>query len=197
MNRLTIGLLVLALAMTSSGRVDAARVQWPGNGHWYEAVNAEYNLTWFEARNAAIGKGGYLASIGSEAENEFVFSLIDDDEFWVFGQGGYVPAAWGPWLGGYQPTGSAEPDGGWTWVSGDPWDYTNWDRGQPDNNTGAEHYLQFHSIDGVRASTWNDWRVMHVDLGPHAYVVEYVPEPTSLALAALGLMGVACCWRRR
>ncbi|MGD6729960.1 MAG: hypothetical protein ACPKMZ_02715 [Pleomorphochaeta sp.] len=32
----------------------------------------------------------------------------------------------GPSLGGYQTKGSIEPDGDWSWLSGEKWEYSNW-----------------------------------------------------------------------
>ncbi|RZO56772.1 MAG: hypothetical protein EVA77_01850 [Phycisphaeraceae bacterium] len=39
----------------------------------------------------------------------------------------------GPWLGGIQPAGSSEPDGGWSWSNGDAFDFTGWLEGEPNN----------------------------------------------------------------
>ncbi len=53
----------------------AASVQWPANGHWYEAVAVgPSGITWADAKTAAEAQGGYLASIASDAENLFVFN---------------------------------------------------------------------------------------------------------------------------
>ena len=45
-----------------------------GNGHAYEVVLAS-NISWSAAQAAATARGGRLATIGSSAENEFVFAL--------------------------------------------------------------------------------------------------------------------------
>ena len=48
------------------------------------------------------------------------------------------------WLGGFQDLTSpnySEPSGGWTWVTGEPWSYTNWFPGEPNNTGGGEDYL--------------------------------------------------------
>jgi len=55
-----------------------------------------------------------------------------------------------------------EPDGGWQWITGEPWVYTNWDIGEPNNdyqgdfgkepNHQSEERLHFKT-DGAH---WND-----------------------------------------
>ncbi|CAH0529538.1 hypothetical protein [Vibrio hippocampi] len=106
-----------------------------GQTHYYQVVHIpDGNLNWFQAAYLADDAGGYLASITSEAENDFVFSLVDSpDYFWTFpkyvegkSQHNHHEISIGPFLGGYQPEGSKEPDGGWSWLSGEQWGYSNW-----------------------------------------------------------------------
>jgi hypothetical protein len=73
-------------------------VQWKvsdgGNGHWYEAVIA--TGTWTDAQSAASVAGGYLATVTSEGENNFIYSLVTNwDNYW-FNEGN---VSLGPWLG--------------------------------------------------------------------------------------------------
>ncbi len=74
--RRAILLLVLICGSVSSATI----VEWStgvgGNGHLYEAVEAQLGISWTEARDAAISKGGYLVTLTSQAENDFVFGLI-------------------------------------------------------------------------------------------------------------------------
>jgi hypothetical protein len=55
------------------------------------------------------------------------------------------------WLGGSQKPDSPEPAGGWTWVTGEPFGFTNWSPGQPDNAGEEESLLQMY-----RNGLWND-----------------------------------------
>lgn len=113
---------------------DVHWIQWKpedgGNGHWY-AIDQQ-GMTWPAAEAAAEALGGHLATISSEAENSFAYDL-------AAAAGRYQEI----WLGGFQPQGSAEPDGGWQWVTGEPFDYTNWAGGQPDDSGGLQDGLQF------------------------------------------------------
>ena len=130
-------------------------VQWSGNGHYYLPVSVPEGIDWFTARDQAEALGGYLATIHSETENEFVFGLVDDPLYWNM-----LDYTMGPWIGGYQPPGSPEPDGGWTWVTGEPWDYENWYPGEPNNNPNENHTHYCGGWGESPSSGWNDARAM-------------------------------------
>jgi hypothetical protein len=106
----------------------------PATGNAYERVDAA-NITWEDARALADsrvfdGRRGHLATITSAAEQNFVFNAF---------KGG------GPgrlWIGGFQELPCAtEPAGCWMWVTEEPWMYTNWAAGQPDDAGGNQHHL--------------------------------------------------------
>jgi hypothetical protein len=102
-----------------------------GKTHYYELVYVPAgNLNWYQAAYLAADAGGYLACPTSDAENTFLFNQVNDQKyFWVFPEGGqmnHYGISIGPFLGGYQPEGSAEPAGGWTWLSGEKMIYKNW-----------------------------------------------------------------------
>jgi hypothetical protein len=179
---------VLVILAIVGGPVSAAPVVWSttdgGNGHTYEVVAAPETLSWDAARAAAQARGGDLATITSPAENAFVFDLVDSPDYWI-DYDGHIPM--GPWLGGFQPLGSPEPAGGWEWVTGEPFAFTNWAPGQP-SNTSGEDRLHFFvgEIAGQRGPTWNDVQNNGQAL-PRAYVVEYVPEPGGAAMFLVAL----------
>ena len=139
---LALGLPAIALLLVVCGPAWGGPVQWAGNAHWYEAVYAgPGGIDWTAARQAAEDGGGYLATCTSAAENDFVFSLVSGNPgFWHVNPSG---DASGPWIGGYQPPGSPEPGGGWTWVTGEPWSYANWLDEEPDNLGGNQNYLRY------------------------------------------------------
>lgn len=199
-----------------------------GNDHWYEAVCAEQpvavdgwhvvegqtlvaytgGITWTAAQDAATAKGGWLVDITSAAENAFAFSLVEPGnhpQFW-YPELGYGIGL-GPFIGGFQPAGSLEPGGNWQWVTGSaftdangsPIGYTNWFSGyqQPQNHYQIadigppEDALHFYGS----SPGWNDFPSWEVTNG---YIVEYVPEPSSLALLIAGGGALlAWAWRRR
>lgn len=141
-----------------------------GNGHSYKAVTVGAAVTWTEAEELAREQGGYLATITSAAENEFVFGLVNAPEFFNTQYGA------GPALGGFQQDGAAEPAGGWTWLTGEPWDYSNWKPGEPNNGRareGTEDRVAFYSgISRTPAATWNDTHRTDRNNLMAAYVVE-------------------------
>jgi len=178
----------LAMGSTSVAAPEEWKVADGGNGHFYEAFIVPGGIDWNDANSAAEAAGGYLATITSAQENAFVFDLIDDDPvFWDDSNPNHSHGS-GPWIGGFQPAGSPEPSGNWTWVTGEPWSYDAWAPGQPndDFNSGAlqnrAHFLGYGQLIGP---TWNDMQDYNLVPG---YVVELVPEPATLfVMLAAGL----------
>ena len=178
----TITVAVMLNVLFLGRYVWAGPVQWNSgtnnNGHWYEVVVVPAGITWDNAMADAVARGGYLATILSAEENAFAFSLIDSPAYWV-GEAG-TGANLGPWIGGFQPSGSAEPAGGWTWVhGGGPFVFTNWHGGEPNNGVGGPHgqtesRVHYFEYAG-RSSAWNDYpETASCGLTcPIAYVVEY------------------------
>jgi hypothetical protein len=105
------------------------------SSHSYRVIAR--SLSWHEARADAESRGGHLATITSQAELDHVLAL------------GILPDSGSYWLGA---TDAASP-GTWTWVTGEPWDYTRWAPGEP-NSVGVENCL--HSFGGP-AHLWNNW----------------------------------------
>jgi hypothetical protein len=151
-----------------------------GNGHLYEAVAADptTGINWDGARAAAEGMSeggcqGYLVSITTEAENDFVTSDL----------GEVVPLIGnGYWIGAHQPTGDGteDPGVGWEWVSGDAFGaFTDWADGQPDDTGvhGHEDAAHFTSVStggfGGSDVKWDDLNKAETAMG---YVVEFDGE---------------------
>jgi hypothetical protein len=127
-------------------------------------------ITWVDANSSAEQNGGHLVTITSQEENDFVFDLVNDDIYW-----GYQGNGWrvGAWIGAYQEGGSAEPDGGWNWITGEPFEYANWMEGQPNSNPNYapenENVINF-GFAKSRVDTWNDRR----DYSQvYAYIIEF------------------------
>jgi hypothetical protein len=117
------------------------------SGHEYQRI--EVPMNWHDARECCELLGGHLATVESNAENDFLYKHFAQDHVC--------------WLGGSD----AQRDGDWKWSTGEPWKYQNWFEGEPNNAHEAENYLLFGStspvlVDGVRynfnfGSKWCDF----------------------------------------
>jgi len=89
-----------------------------------------------------------------------------DEDYWCWSQFGNTE--WGSIIGAFQSPEGAEPGGGWTWVTGEEWDYVGWGVNEPNNDHGGEDCLGgwFLNFTG-----WNDY--MCDSLHPGGYIVEY------------------------
>ena len=151
-----------------------------GNGHWYEAVSVPEGLTWLQAKAEAEARGGYLATLTSEAEDQFVaFTIADSDTVWNF-DGGVTR---GPYFGGQR---TEDETGGcdlntMQWVTGEPWGYTRWHSGNP--NEDCTSGIQFW---GYAQRTWQD-QVDDDATRANGYIIEYTMLPgTPLGGCCLG-----------
>lgn len=134
----------------------------PANGHYY-AFFPDSGIPWDAARSLAasstyMGSPGHLATITSESEQSFLYDAF--------------PQISNYWIGGLQNLSSptySEPSGGWEWITGEPWTYTNWSPGEPNNSGNAEGFLVLRNFSGT-GMRWNDDRASS---GLSGYVVEY------------------------
>lgn len=164
------------LAIFTAGLAAAAPVENPVTGHYYETISAP-GITWNDARDAVDalppfnGVQGHLATITSEAEDEFI-------EFSVRQPAGLSPPE--AWVGGLQPAGSPVGED-WSWYNGEgaiatsdnplP-SYSNWLSGEPNDSGGSESYLAI-GLGGQYG--WNDEGALSLIGG---YIVEYdAPKP--------------------
>lgn len=171
----------------------AAPVQWATNGHYFEYVPDRLNWSAAQASAASrsfLGMPGYLASVTSAGENDFIKTLLTNAE-------------WGAWLGGSD----ADQEGTWKWTAGPEagtpfWigdakgsapngRYQNWAGFEP-NDTNGEDVVAIWGPNGAGGGTyygtWNDFQASDTQ----GFVVEYsaVPEPTSLTLATITMAAI-------
>ena len=131
----------------------------PATNRCYEVVAVSAGITWPNAKAAAEAKtyngfSGHLVTITSQAETDFLVT------------NGLTPAFY--WIGGSQPLGQTGAASNWSWVTGEPFVYTNWETGEPNDYYGpaSEQYLEFWLTPGK----WNDQNSTFLQSG---YVVEY------------------------
>jgi hypothetical protein len=159
----------------------------PLTEHFYEYVSGSINFT--NSVTAAqtksyFGRAGYLATMSSEAENNFVWRLMASDCWFgasdelslvnsakgitAFANQTAVEGKW-HWISGPEK-GTNFSNGNWgsgpTTVSGQ---YAKWAGGEP-NNSGGEHYGQFYS---ANLGQWNDLPNTNLN----GYLCEYGDMP--------------------
>jgi len=112
----------------------------PDNGHWYQRF--DHNMSWHEARDFCQDRGGYLATITTQTENTFIISQL-------LATGSYTG-----WLGATDEA----SEGKWVWVTDEPFDWTNWRGGEPNNACEGENFLMiWNGTAGESfAGMWND-----------------------------------------
>jgi choice-of-anchor C domain-containing protein len=148
---------------------------WPVNGHTYQ-ICRDGTDTWESADFAARERGGYLATVTDAAENEFITQLLlalksqlSEPEWPTF-----------LWIGGVQdePNPPFNPTLGWSWCTGEAWEYTNWAEGEPNNGGGM--FVEIHlQMWGPAAGGWiGEWNDGHYDpeYTKGYFIVEYNPS---------------------
>jgi hypothetical protein len=127
---------------TDAGDANDGSTVWPVNGHRYAILTYATFKTWNAARNDAVATGGHLVTITSFEEEIFVTTLVKS-------RPDVLNGAYGPWIGAQKPT----PGGAWTWITGEPWGYTAWRAGEPNNSDGNEQYAHLYLDED---EGWND-----------------------------------------
>ena len=112
------------------------------NNHWYQRF--DISMTWLDAKQYCENNSGYLATLTSKQENDFVYNnlVINSSNKNI-------------WLGATDE----DQEGIWRWITDESWNYTNWAETpiqQPDNFDNQQHYLHFWMEGNVWADLCND-----------------------------------------
>ena len=136
------------------------------NGHHFFIYDDNCS-NWQEAMERCESRGGYLAVINNDEENEALFSYMVDS--------GYDAAFFG--------LTDKEKEGSWRYTKGDDSSYTDWGSNsegteEPNNADGGENYaaLDSHMVDGH----WNDAelgrQIYTPDGDEYEYIAAYICE---------------------
>lgn len=108
------------------------------NGHYYHVYNMDKITNWNDAKAFCESQGGYLATITSQEENDFLYAYITQEGF----------------SSAYFGFSDETTEGVWGWNNGEKLSYTNWHQNEPNSENSNEDYALFYYkyTDG----TWND-----------------------------------------
>lgn len=123
--------------------MSGCKINW--NGHTYQYISDR--LSWFDAEQACEDIGGHLATVTSETEKLMVSAAVGNNSVWIGGKKGY--------------------DCSWEWITGEEWQFENWNNGEPNNAGGREVIIQSNS------NGWNDTNIGDVS----GYVCEWDEYP--------------------
>lgn len=126
---------LLFLVIPTISYADHRKILNTQNSHTYKLF--QNPKTWTQAKSHCESMGGYLVTITSQEEHNFLF-----DQILRFSKKGI-------WAGA---TDKYE-EGTWKWITGEKFYYTNWKRREPNNENGIEDYLELRSIANFK---WND-----------------------------------------
>ena len=115
------------------------------NGHTYKLIQLSSPTSWTNAKAYCEHAGGHLVTITSPAEQLYVARITDARI----------------WIGGYRVSGDT-----WAWVTGEPFEYSDWRDGEPNNTDGIEDCIEVGT--DLR---WNDERATSVS--KTAFIIEW------------------------
>lgn len=121
------------------------------NGHCYR-INSD-ELTFVAAVAACEAAAGHLVTLGDKAEDDFVRHLLDASH----------------WIGASDGRSDRTPGTApFSWIDGEPWDYSNWESGQPNavatdcpDEAGGAHCYE-HCAFQASGGSWNDRACFHM-----------------------------------
>ncbi|XP_034027567.1 galactose-specific lectin nattectin-like [Thalassophryne amazonica] len=96
------------------------------------------SMDWATAELTCVRKGGNLASIHNQREQNFITQLIRK----LSGENTKT------WIGGYD----AVKEGLWLWSDGSTFNYKGWKKGQPDKHVPPEHCAETN----FKGAFWNN-----------------------------------------
>ena len=109
------------------------------DGHYYYVYNLDTVTTWEEAKEYCESQGGYLATITSQEEDEFVYAYLRNNFDYESAYFGFT---------------DRDEEGTWVWDNGEVSSYTNWHSGEPNSENPNEDFAMYYYK--YSEGAWND-----------------------------------------
>ncbi len=127
---------VMPITAFADDDIDAEVQTTDSNGHRYQLFDT--SMSWTDAESYCESIGGHLVTITSAEEQQYIIeNLLPTGTKNTY------------FIGLSRDTDTAE----WSWVTSEPFDYTNWDYGEPNSTT--ENYVHMYANMG-NVGTWNN-----------------------------------------
>jgi hypothetical protein len=121
-----------AIALKDKAQGITVPMETDANDHHYQIFREM--LSWQEAKEACEAMGGHLATITSADEQKVIEDLnVQEEDLWIGA--------------------SRDESGAWAWVTGEPWSYTNWNEGEPNNSSNV---APNETCAAIWPKGWND-----------------------------------------
>lgn len=122
----------LSVSLTLPVLANPERIKYKKTGNIFQLIDT--NLSWLDAKAACEEEGGYLATITTSGENNFVLKklLVDADSYTYYKFG----------------LSDEKVEGNWKWVANERYKFKNWTPGQPNGGD----YAAISKSDGL----WHD-----------------------------------------
>ena len=115
--------------------------------HIYQVIECDTvnGISWEEAEARCEEMGGHLVTITSQEEQDYVESLIKDAKSKSYH------------IGMYREDDGESTKLGWKWVTGEAFEYSNWDDGEPNQESVPDCYGQmYRDVPGKPLGAWNN-----------------------------------------
>lgn len=127
---------VMPITAFADDDIDAEVQTTDSNGHRYQLFDT--SMSWTDAESYCESIGGHLVTITSAEEQQYIIeNLLPTGTKNTY------------FIGLSRDTDTAE----WSWITSEPFDYTNWDYGEPNSTT--ENYVHMYANMG-NVGTWNN-----------------------------------------
>jgi ELWxxDGT repeat protein len=152
-------------------RMETNDLDWtrnPSNGHLYKLTAPS---SWHSALAQARSDGGTLATIRSQAEQDWLWTEFGPDNLWI----------------GLE---DLDLNGVFEWSSGEPLNFATWCPGQPNGGSQGESVVHMGNYPGWCTGPWNDQHPTDIYRG----IIERTPNPSPVEEIGSGCHGATATW---